>query len=157
MKPGDDALPVARYIDAPALHWIGSPRKHHILRATQTALLRKCLMNPFRRIRLHFSKHVRHGHGGVNAGQQMNMVGCAAGGEQLPVLVLEDAAHIVVEALLHVWSDLGYSVLGAENQMVTQACKRVPQRSTPAHLPPRRGSAAIERSLPGADAPGYRP
>ena len=90
-------------------------------------VLKKCFVNPFRRIRLHFPKHVRHGHTGVNRGQQMNMVGCAAGSEELPVLVLEDAADIVVEARPQFWSDLWRPVLGAEYQVVTKASERVAQ------------------------------
>ncbi len=87
----------------------------------------ECFVNPFRRIRLHFAKHVRYGHAGVNGGQQMNMVGRPASGEELSVLVLEYAADIVVEARPHFWSDLWRAVLGAEYQVVTKASERVAQ------------------------------
>lgn len=61
-------------------------------------VFRECFVNPFRRVRLHFPKHVRYGHTRVNRGQQMNMVGRPAGSEELPVLLLKYAAHIVVES-----------------------------------------------------------
>ncbi len=90
-------------------------------------VFRERLVNPFRRIPLHFPKHVRYGHTGVNRGQQMNMVGCAADSEELPVLILEDAANIVVEARPQFRSELWRSVLGAEDEVVTKASERVTQ------------------------------
>ena len=57
----------------------------------------------------------------------MNMVGRPAGSEKMPVLLLEYAAHIVVEARLYFCSDLWRPVLCAEYQVVSKASEGIAQ------------------------------
>src|SRR5579871_4498020 len=95
------------------------------------------LMDPFGRVGLDDSQGPGNGHLLAQPGQQVNVVGHTAGGKQTAVLAANDSTNVVVKARLEVGRDKGSALLGAENQVVVQACEGLRQGRLPGKKSPK--------------------